>query len=141
MAMLSTRREPFGIELPSVWRRWLDTNLEPERWLRVEEVHEDGALVIRAEAPGLDPDKDIEVTVTDDVLHIVATRQERSEDEGAGTSRSEFRYGEFSRVIHLPPGVTTEAVSAAYKDGILEVRIPWATPQQAAPTTVPVTRA
>jgi len=38
--------------------------------IRVEEFREDGTLVIRAGLPGIDPGKDVELTVSDGVLHI-----------------------------------------------------------------------
>jgi len=135
-----TRWERFGVDLPERWRRWMDFNADPEGWLRVEELHEDGTLVIRAELPGVDPDKDVDVSVSDGMLHISAKRQEREEHKGKGTYRSEFRYGAFSRDLALPSGVDKAAVKAAYKDGILEVRVPWASEPEGASTKVPVAR-
>jgi HSP20 family protein len=34
--------------------------------------------VIRADLPGIDPDKDVELTVADGMLHIQAERRERA---------------------------------------------------------------
>jgi HSP20 family protein len=34
------------------------------------------------------------------------------------------RYGAFSRSLSLPEGVTEAAITASYKDGVLEIRIP-----------------
>jgi HSP20 family molecular chaperone IbpA len=59
---------------PARWRRWLDFQEGSDKWLRVEELREDGTLVVRAEIPGIDPDKDIEVQVTDELLHIAGRR-------------------------------------------------------------------
>lgn len=124
--MALTRWERFGVDIPDRWRRWLDMGVEPEGWLRVEELHEDGNLVIRAELPGVDPDKDVDVSVTDATLHISAKREAHEErKEHEGRYRSEFRYGEFSRDIALPAGVDKDSIKAEYKDGILEVRVPW----------------
>jgi HSP20 family molecular chaperone IbpA len=47
---------------------------------RVEEVARDNRYLIRAELPGLDPEKDIEVTVEGTTLTIQAER--RQEDSG-----------------------------------------------------------
>jgi len=96
--------EPMGLEWPERWRKWLDA--ESEGWMKVEEIQEDGTLVVRAELPGLDPDKDVDVSVSDGVLHISAKREERNEKKDKGTYRSEFRYGEFSRDLALPSGWT-----------------------------------
>ena len=138
--MALTKWDHFGVELPERWRHWLSMDEDPQGWLRVEEVHEDDALVIRVEIPGIDPDKDISVDVTDHTLRISATREERSEDKKNGY-RSEFRYGEFRRSLVLPTGVDTDSVKAEYKDGILEVRVPWPAQQEPGSTKVPVARA
>ena len=96
--------------------------------MRVEEFTEDGACVIRAELPGIDPEKDVELSVVDGMLHIEARREERTEEKQPHGYRSEFRYGTFTRSIRLPKGATEKDVTATYKDGILEVRVP--TPPQ-----------
>jgi Hsp20/alpha crystallin family len=45
--------------------------------------------------------------------------------------RSEFRYGSFVRQVPLPAGTSAEVVSAAYNDGVLEIRLPKPTPEAA----------
>jgi HSP20 family protein len=92
--------------------------------IRVEELVEDDRLVIRAELPGIDPDKDVEVSISGGVLHIAATRSEKFEHKGNDGLRSEFRYGSFARSIVLPAGTYETEVVATYADGILEVRLP-----------------
>lgn len=136
--MSMTTRDWIDRGWPERWRRWFDS--EPEGWLRVEETHEDGVLVVRAELPGVDPDKDVEIQVTDSTLHIEAKREERSEHKDKGSYRSEFHYGRFARDIPLPRGVEKDAVKAEYKDGILEVRVPAPKEGEVGTTTVPVSR-
>jgi HSP20 family protein len=92
--------------------------------MRVEQFMDGNALVVRAEVPGLDPEKDVDVSVADGMLHIKAEREEKSEHKGKSGYRSEFRYGSFSRSVALPPGAREEDVTATYKDGVLEVRAP-----------------
>jgi HSP20 family protein len=87
---------------------------------RVEEVVQDDRYVIRAELPGLDPDKDIEVTVNGRVVTIHAER--RQEDKQP--YRSEFRYGSVTRSVRLPARVAVADVTARYEKGILEVSVP-----------------
>jgi HSP20 family protein len=138
--MALTRLDRFGIEWP--WRRWLDLGVEPEGWMRVEEFEDGGTLVIRAELPGVDPDKDVDIEVAEGMLHIAARREQREEHKEEGTYRSEFRYGELRRDLALPTGVDANAVKAEYKpDGILEVRIPWPAEPEPVTTRVPVARA
>lgn len=138
--MALTRWDWSGLDWPAQWRRWRDREAGAPDWLRVEEVHEDGTLVVRAEIPGIDPDKDVNVSVTDGMLNISAKREERTEYKGKDSYRSEFHYGNFSRRLALPPGVAKDAVKANYKDGILEVRIPWPSEVETGSTTVPVSR-
>jgi len=92
--------------------------------IRVEELLEDDKLVIRAELPGIDPEKDVEVSVSGGVLHIAATRSEKFERTTHEGLRSEFRYGSSARSIPLPAGTYETEVVATYADGILEVRLP-----------------
>ncbi|HET7138888.1 MAG TPA: Hsp20/alpha crystallin family protein, partial [Arthrobacter sp.] len=92
--------------------------------IRVEEFLDDKNLVVRAEMPGVDPDKDIEVTIDDGYLRIRAERQEKEEHKDKGRFRTEFRYGSFSRNIPLPDGAKEEDIRATYTNGVLEVRTP-----------------
>jgi HSP20 family protein len=50
--------------------------------IHVEEYREDGTLVVRADLPGIDPDKDVELTVADGMLHIEAQRREEESGKG-----------------------------------------------------------
>jgi HSP20 family protein len=92
--------------------------------LKVEEFRDDGSMVIRAEMPGIDPDKDVEVTMTDGRLRIHAERTDKSDHRDDHTYRTEFRYGSFDRIMPLPQGAKVDDVKATYRDGILEVRVP-----------------
>jgi len=92
--------------------------------IRVEEFREDGTLVIRADLPGVDPDKDIEVSVSDGALCLEAERHEEAVADEKGYVRQELRYGSLSRTLPLPVDVTEADIRASYKDGVLEVRVP-----------------
>lgn len=85
--------------------------------MRVEDYVEDGSYVVRAELPGLDPEKDIDVTVSKGVLTISAHRQDKTE----GKHRTEFRYGAFARSVTLPADADEDHIRASYDMGILEV--------------------
>ena len=108
--------------------------------MHLEEFVEDGTCVIRAELPGVDPDKDIDITVADGMVHLLAQREERKEEDRPGEYRSEFRYGRFARSVRLPDGVTAADVKASYKDGILDVRIPAPKTETTTPTKVAIDR-
>ncbi len=116
----------------------------PERDLmamRVEEFAEGDTWVIRAELPGVDPDKDVDVSIHGGVLTVSAERREETQEgeEGKPGYRSEFRYGSYRRSLRLPVEVTADEVKATYTDGILEVRVPLSV-EHPAPAKVPVTR-
>ncbi len=117
--MLPFRAMPFP--------RWL----EAEDVIRVEEFREDGTLVVRADLPGIDPEKDVELTVSDGMLHIDAERREEEKREEKGYVRRELRYGSLSRTLPLPEGVTESDITASYKAGILEIRVPEPKPEPA----------
>jgi HSP20 family protein len=144
MALMRRERfdfpEWFRFEVPEMFRRVADLDVHTG-WLRVEEFIDEGTLVVRAELPDIDPDRDVELSVDNGVLHIQAHRSEKTEKKGKDEYRSEFRYGSFVRNVPLPEGVKDEAVTASYKDGILEIRAPIATAEKKPPVTkVPITR-
>lgn len=103
--------------------------------VRVEDFTEDDTYVLRAEMPGIDPDKDVTVKLDGDVLTIRGERREEQKDK----NHREFHYGAFSRSIRLPQEVQADQVKASYKDGVLEVRVP-TSPSQAQPVVVPIER-
>ncbi|MCR8898964.1 Hsp20/alpha crystallin family protein [Gordonia amicalis] len=92
--------------------------------IRVEEELADDKYVVRAELPGIDPAKDINVTILNGIMTITAQRTERSSHDG----RSEFSYGEFTRSMSLPKGFVEDDVKAGYRDGILTVTVPLTAP-------------
>ena len=88
--------------------------------IRVEDEMKEGCYELRAEIPGVDVDKDVDVTVRDGVLTIKAERTEQKESNG----RSEFSYGSFLRSVTLPQGADEDAIKATYDKGILTVAVP-----------------
>ena len=87
--------------------------------IRVEDFIEDNHYMVRAELAGIDPEKDLEVTVGSGYLTIHAERSDRSE----GKHRSEFRYGSFTRTLALPDTADEDDVTATYHDGILNLSV------------------
>jgi HSP20 family protein len=83
----------------------------------------DKELVITAEVPGIS-EKDVDVTVSGDVLTIKGEKKAEQEDKNDGYSYVERRYGCFSRALRLPFEVKDENVEAKYDKGVLTIRIP-----------------
>lgn len=117
--MTSVIRRPMPL-LPDVFG-WLESSWPfMTNSVRVEEFTEDGKYVVRAELPGFDPEKDIDVSAEHGQLVLTAER--RQQEHGRG--HSEFHYGAFSRTLPLPAGARAKDISARYVDGILEVTMP-----------------
>ncbi|GAA4103145.1 MULTISPECIES: Hsp20/alpha crystallin family protein [Actinomadura] len=88
--------------------------------MRVEDYIDGDDYVIRCELPGIDPDRDVEITAESGMLRVHAERHEEKKE----AHRSEFRYGTFTRSFTLPADTDTEAIKASYDQGILTVRVP-----------------
>ncbi len=81
------------------------------------------AIDLKLEIPGLEA-KDLDVEVQADSVSIKGERKSEEKTEENGTTRTEFRYGKFHRVIPLPSRVQNNNVTADYKDGILHLNLP-----------------
>jgi len=91
-----------------------------EHAIRVEEYQEDGTYTVRAELPGIDPDRDVEISVDHGLLTVRAQRIEETK-EG---KRSEFLYGSFTRSVQLPESADENDITASYENGVLTVKAP-----------------
>jgi HSP20 family protein len=105
----------------------------------VEEFIDNDTLIVRAQIPGIEPDTDVEITVSDNQLHLRVERRQEARVEEQGLARQEFHYGSFYRSIPLPAGTREDEIDANYRDGILEVRVP-VDPAQWSSKTVPIDR-
>lgn len=112
----------------------IDLRSTSHQMIRVEESRDDGSYTVKAELPGIDPDKDIDITVDDGLLTVHAERTEEKKDK----QRSEFRYGSFTRSVQLPPGVDEKSITATYDKGVLTVRAPMPTASPSEPHRVPI---
>jgi HSP20 family protein len=81
------------------------------------------AIHLYLELPGLNA-KDLDIQVSAKSVAITGERKSQIESEENGTTRSEFRYGRFQRVISLPARVVNDQTQADYKDGILTLTLP-----------------
>jgi HSP20 family protein len=82
----------------------------------IESYIEGDKMVVRAEMPGMDP-KDLEVTVTGNMLTIRGSREEQHEEKGRDFLQREISHQEMERSIMLPPGTTGDGIKASYKNG------------------------
>jgi HSP20 family protein len=85
------------------------------------DVHEtDDEYLVQVDLPGV-KSEDVNVEVNDNVLSISGSRVPW--DTG-NKQMVERPYGSFARTLTLPRGVDTDAIQAAYQDGVLALRIP-----------------
>jgi len=89
----------------------------------VDVFEEGGAIVVKAELPGLTR-KDIEVRLIDNTLEITGEKKTEEKVERRDYLKVERSHGRFSRTLHLPEGLDGEHVTAIFNDGVLEVKIP-----------------
>ena len=95
-------------------------------WAPAVDVEEtDRGYVVKAEMPGMS-EKDISVTVENDVLTIQGEKKDERERKGrdSRTIISERTYGSFRRSFTLPDSVDAGKITAEFKDGILKVTVP-----------------
>jgi HSP20 family protein len=91
------------------------------RFQPAADVTKDGNdLIVTLALPGVDVDKDVDVTVTEGRLTITG-RHESTETNGV-LSR-EIHTGGFRRQFAIPRDVTAERVEADYDKGLLKVRV------------------
>jgi len=100
-----------------------DTGLE-RTWFPAVDISEDkDAIVIHADLPGVDQ-KDVKVTLLNNVLTIRGERKEERKESGRDYHRLERVCGSFQRSFTLPSTVDESKITADYKDGVLTVRLP-----------------
>ena len=93
-------------------------------WSPLVDIYEaEDKFLVRAELAGVDK-KAVKVSVDENVLTIKGEKSFSEASEGETWKRVETRHGEFSRSFTLPEDVDADKISAAYKDGVLELEIP-----------------
>jgi HSP20 family protein len=89
--------------------------------VEVSEKHRE--VIVTAELPGME-DKDVELSVDDDVLTIRGEKKEEREEEREGSYYSERSFGSFQRLVRLPAPVDRDRAKATFRKGVLTVRLP-----------------
>jgi HSP20 family protein len=83
----------------------------------------DSAVQVRFDIPGTNP-QEIDVRVSNGMLHVTGERKEEREEQGKTWHRVERRTGSFSRTVSLPCAVQDDQARADYKDGVLTITLP-----------------
>lgn len=80
-------------------------------------------LILKAEIPGVDPDK-LEIDITDNILTIEGEVRKESVSDEENYHRIERRYGSFSRSIPIPRRIVISKVKATYRKGVIKIVMP-----------------
>lgn len=100
------------------------SSLSESGWMPTVDVEEDDKEVrIRAEIPGIE-EKDLSVTLENDILTIAGEKKEEKKEENRRYVVSERRFGSFHRAIRLPEGIDRDKIEAGFKNGVLKIAIP-----------------
>ncbi len=96
-------------------------------WLRTApdfEVSEtDDEVRVKAELPGMD-EKDIEVTLDENVLTIRGEKKHEREENKRSYYLSEVSYGAFHRSVPLPADIDRDKAKARFQKGVLTLTLP-----------------
>ncbi len=93
-------------------------------WAPAIELKEsDGEILLKAQIPGIEA-KDLDIQVMQDAVLITGEKKEEAKTEEKGLFRSEFRYGQFHRLIPLPASINNEQVKSEFKNGVLTLTMP-----------------
>ena len=95
----------------------------------IDVTEDDKEYRITAELSGLD-EKDVEVSLSGDVLSIKGEKRVEREAKSTDYYRAERVYGAFNRAIVLSADVDQGKVEASFKKGLLTVRLPKTTEAQ-----------
>ncbi len=86
-------------------------------------------FVLTAELPGFDR-KDVEVTVTHNVLELKAEKRTEKEDKSDNGTQRQASHSYFHRYMTLPEEVLSEKVDGTMKNGVLELKLPKREPKR-----------
>lgn len=100
-------------------------------------VNDDEGLHVTLELAGMD-EKDIDVSVDNDILAIRGEKRSEKEETREGVQWSECSYGAFHRGIPLPPGLDLDSINAKFKKGVLRVHVPRTAESKQKRRSVPV---
>ncbi len=100
------------------------SGLASSAWFPPVDIYETGdKIVLKAEIPGVDR-KDVSLEVNENVITLKGERRFAKNLGEENYHRMERFYGTFQRVFSLPNVVEKGAVTANFKDGVLEITVP-----------------
>lgn len=111
-------RSLWDSDLAKPVRDWVGGN-----WGAVDVSETPDAYRIAVEFPGCE-EKDIDVTLANGTLTVKAEKRREQKEERESYHLSERAYGSLHRSFRVPAGVSEEAITAVFKNGVLELTLP-----------------
>ena len=127
--MTLVRWNPIGelasMEIDRLNRMFEDLYGTGHGWAPAVDIYEntDREFVIKAELPEMKREQ-INVTFENNVLTLSGERASEFNGSAGTVHRTERLFGKFTRSFTLPVTVDGSRITAAYKDGVLTIRIP-----------------
>ena len=127
---------PFGYRRVSAYNPFRDfEEMSRSFWdnnnvcaFRTDITEKDGKYILEADLPGFKKE-DISVDIDKDCLTITAEHKSEEKEENADSYiRRERYYGSYTRSFNVK-GIDTEAITAAYNDGVLTLTMPKKEPE------------
>lgn len=127
---------PFGYHRVSAYNPFRDfEEMSRSFWdnnnvsaFRTDITEKDGKYILEADLPGFKKE-DISVDIDKDCLTITAEHKSEEKEENADSYiRRERFYGSYTRSFNVK-GIDTEAITAAYNDGVLTLTMPKKEPE------------
>ncbi|MEM3383681.1 MAG: Hsp20/alpha crystallin family protein [Nitrososphaerales archaeon] len=81
-------------------------------------------IVVMVDLPFVERKEDIDLSVTEDRLEIIARMKEGIKWERWGTCQKQLEFKTFRKSIRLPEKVDPEGAKATFRNGILKVLLP-----------------
>lgn len=95
----------------SSWKPQMDMYETPEE------------IIIFAEIAGVEKE-DLDLEISSRAIRIAGKRLLKPPVDKGRYRLAEIQYGTFERVLYLPGAIDTEQVTATYKKGLLDIRLP-----------------
>lgn len=127
---------PFGYRRVSAYNPFRDfEEMSRSFWdnnnvsaFRTDITEKDGKYILEADLPGFKKE-DISVDIDKECLTITAEHKSEEKEENADSYiRRERYYGSYTRSFNVK-GIDTEAITAAYNDGVLTLTMPKKEPE------------
>lgn len=119
----SSLLDEFDTLARDMWDSWRPVTFSTSFTPRMDMYEDKEGLVVKAEFPGVKKG-DLDISLEGDKLTIKAEKKQEKAAEDAEFYTCERHFGQYSRSMSLPFHTDAEQISATFKNGLLEIRLP-----------------